>query len=168
MRMIVVKQPSDLQGLADKLIKPGRARANVSLDTLRALNPHVDFARIDAGTVLLVPDHPDFDGGEASSIGGAAFESLAKDALAGLEAAASRMRAGFDRQDALRKEVNAALRGAAFKRLVEADEALRKQAGEVESRFKVDAKRASITMTQLASIEKALKGELEAMAQRLK
>lgn len=167
MRMIVVRQPGDLQALAARLLKPGLSREAASLDALRKLNPHVDFAKLDAGTVLLVPDHPDFDGGDASSIGGEAFESLAKDALAGLEAAAARMREGFERQDGQRKDVAGVLRSAAFKRLAEADESLRRQAGEVESRFKAESKRASDTAATLAAMQKALKAELDALARRV-
>lgn len=167
MRMIVVKQPGDLQALAGRLLRPGLAREAASLDALRRLNPHVDFSKLDAGTVLLVPDHPDFDGGDASSIGGEAFDSLAKDALAGLEAAAARMRDGFERRDAQRKDVTGVLRSAAFKRLAEADESLRRQAGEVDSRFKADAKRASDTAATLAAMHKALQAELDALARRV-
>jgi hypothetical protein len=167
MRMIVIKEPSDLPALADRLIKPGRPSASVALDRLRALNPHVDFARLDAGTVLLVPEHPDFEGGEASSIGGEAFASLAKDALSGLEAAASRIRAGFAQQDAQRKEAQTALRSAAFKRLAEGDEALRKQAAEVEARFASALKRVGETTALLAAMDKVLKAELDALARRL-
>jgi hypothetical protein len=114
-----------------------------------------------------VPEHPDFEGGEASSIGGEAFASLAKDALSGLEAAASRIRAGFAQQDAQRKEAQTALRSAAFKRLAEGDEALRKQAAEVEARFKADAKRVGETTALLAAMDKVLKAELDALARRL-
>ncbi len=169
MRMIVVKQASDLQAVTGRLIRPGSgAQATVSIEALRALNPHLDFARLDAGTVLLVPDHPDFDGGDAESVGGEAFDSLAKDALAGLDAAAARMRAGFERREAQRKEVGAALRSATFKRAAEADEALRKQGAEAEARLKEDAKRAASATATLAQIEQGLKAELTALAQRFK
>jgi hypothetical protein len=160
MRMIVLKQASDLQALTKRLLKPGAAGSAASLDKLKALNPHVDFARIDAGTILLVPDHPDFEGGEASSIGGAAFDSLSQDAITGMKAASARMRATFERHEAERKEIGAVFKSAGFKRLIENDEALKKQAAEVESRFKAEAKRATDVAALLEATEKAMQSEL--------
>lgn len=166
MRMIVIRKPGDLQGQLGRLLKSGRSRTSVPLDALRELNPHVDFARIEAGTVLLVPEHPDFEGGQSSSIGGEAFDGIAKEAMAGLDAAAARMRAGLRRQEAERKETSSVLQSAAFKRLAEGDEALRKQAGEVEAQLKADAKRAAEAADTLAAMEKALKEELAALSRR--
>ena len=166
MRMIVIRKPGDLQGQLGRLLKSGRSRTSVPLDTLRELNPHVDFARIEAGTVLLVPEHPDFEGGQSTSIGGEAFDSIAKEAMAGLDAAAARMRAGLKQHEAERKETTSVLHGAAFKRLAEGDEALRKQAGEAEAQLKAEAKRAAEAADTLAAMEKALKEELAALSRR--
>lgn len=166
MRMIVIRKPGDLQGQLGRLLKSGRSRTSVPLDTLRELNPHVDFARIEAGTVLLVPEHPDFEGGQSSSIGGEAFDGIAKEAMAGLDAAAARLRAGLRQQEAERKETSGVLQSAAFKRLAEGDEALRKQAGEVEAQLKADAKRTAEAADTLTAMEKALKEELAALSRR--
>lgn len=166
MRMIVIRKPGDLQGQLGRLLKSGRTRTSVPLDTLRELNPHVDFARIEAGTVLLVPEHPDFEGGQSTSIGGEAFDSIAKEAMAGLDAAAARLRAGLKQQEAERKETSSVLQSAAFKRLAEGDEALRKQAGDVEAQLKADAKRAAEAVDTLTAMEKALKEELAALSRR--
>ena len=168
MRMIVIKQASDVQGLTLRLFKRGSSRVEVSLDKLKKLNPHVDFSSIDAGTVLLVPDHPDFDDGDATSVGGEAFDSLAKDATTGLKSAIARIRGGFERQDTQRKEVGAVFRSAAFKRLAEGDEALKTQAGEAESRFKAETKRAAETAALLEATEKAMQTELAALAELFK
>lgn len=63
-----------------------------ALERLKNLNPHVDFKKIEPGTVLLIPDAPGFRDAESFSVTGGAFDALREQMLASVDIAASRLR----------------------------------------------------------------------------
>ena len=135
-RMIQVKNADSLS----KLLKAG-ASAAPALQRIKDLNPHVqDLAQLKPGTVLLLPDLPDFEPGAGDPVAGEAFDGFAADVSNGLKASGTRLRAGMARRDADRKDVVAVLKSAAVKRVLDADPALRKQADEADARFKAEQK----------------------------
>ena len=88
MRMIVIKQETDLQGLSARLLSGRLAsgKAHSALESLQALNPHVDLKKVAAGTVLLVPDSPSFKASASDSVPGNALSDFQELAQTGLEA----------------------------------------------------------------------------------
>lgn len=138
MRMLVIKQNTDLQGLSASLMKKDGGEAQPAvLARLAALNPHADLRRLVAGTVILVPDDPALDANNSLAVGGDIFGDLATELTAGLGLAAKRARAASDAASADRTAVTAVLRSAGVKRLVSGDEALKAQIEEAGTRAKL-------------------------------
>lgn len=166
-RMFQVKNQDSLR----KLLKAGASgdlNATPAFERLQKLNPHVDFATLKPGTVLLLPDIPDLDPDSGETIAGEAFDGLAGDAAAGLKAASARVRAGFASREAERKDVGAVLKSAAIKRLMETDEVLRKQVSEADTRFKADQKEATEALAVLEAAEGALAAEIAVLGKLFK
>lgn len=158
MRMLVLKQGQDLQTLTSRL---GGA---VALNRLKQLNPHLDLDRLEPGTVLLVPEGVD----DADSVAGAVFDGLASDVKAGLKAAKTRVQGTSAKNEALRKDVAAILKSAAFKRALEGDDDLKKQAGATEKRFQADTAAGKRTDESLLALDKLMNEELAVLGKLLK
>jgi vacuolar-type H+-ATPase subunit I/STV1 len=150
MRMFILKQGQDLQTLSSRL------GGSASISRLKALNPHLDLDRLEPGTVLLVPDGID----DADSVAGAVFDGLAGDVKEGLKAATARVRGTQAKSEALRKDVSAILKSAAFKRAVESDADLKKQTDAADARFKADQAKGKQTEESLSALEQLVNEEL--------
>ena len=123
MRMIVIKQGTDLQALGTRLFGSTAHKDN----GLQRLNPHIDFKKIEAGTVLFVPDQPGLKTGETNSVSGWVFDEFRAQVSDSIDASATRVREGFATLADERQTINAVLKSAAIKRLFEADPALKPQ-----------------------------------------
>ena len=152
----------------DKLKQMLRSADAASLTRLQALNPHVDLAKVRAGSVLVLPDTPAFRDDQSDSVGADAWAALAADASAGLKARTEQLRSAAAARDAQRKEVQALLRSAAVKRQLDADTALRKQADAAEEQFKADQKAASDMAAQLDAMSRGLADEIAALGALLR
>lgn len=166
MRMFVIKQATDLQALSAKLLTTGAGKES-ALQNLQRLNPHVDFNRLDAGTVLLVPDQPGVKTSESSSIGGEAFDAFHEQARASVDAAVTRVREGHDHLSAARTDVAAVLKTAALKRLLEADPDIKKALDEAAQVFKQDQQQAKESIAQLQAFQAQVNEELAQLAKLL-
>lgn len=109
MRLIVIKQASDLLTVSRTLFNDGgnsngiAAAHNATLERIKSLNPQVDFHRIEAGTVLLLPDAPELKDSETQSIAGDAFADFNSHLTEGLRTAAQRVSSGAKALDAERE-----------------------------------------------------------------
>ena len=165
MRMIVIQQATDLQALGTRLLG-AKAGAGNGLEALKNLNPHVDFGRLGAGTVLLVPDLPGLRDGETTSIAGQAFVAFNEQVLSDVDDATVRVRAAHAARLADQKDLGALLKGAALRRAFDADPELKSQADAAAQVFKqdpADAKAADETLKalkDLAGIELVALGKL--------
>jgi hypothetical protein len=166
MRMIVVKSRTDLNELGAKLLKQGAA-AEVALDSLKQLNPHVDFKKIEAGTILLVPDRPGFRKSGTDLVGGDAFDTLSEELKGAVDRAAARVQEGYDALAAERKDVTAAMKLAAFKRALEADPDLKPQAEEATQTFRQDQEQAKSAGEALKAIRADANEALDELARLL-
>ena len=166
MRMIVIDQATDLQALTTRLLG-AKAGAGASLDTLKQLNPHVDFERLGAGTVLLVPDLPGLRDGQTGSIGGQAFDTFSQQVLADFDAAATRVQAGHAARLTDQKELTALFKGTALKRAFEADRELKAQADAAAQVLKQDGADAKAADEALKALKQGLDTELAALAKLL-
>lgn len=160
--VIIQKQGNDLSTLTKRLTRPDANTATL-LEQLQSLNPHVDFAHLVPGTVLLVPDRADCNPTESDSVVGEVFTGLADDIRAGFKTASARIRSAYDRVDSDYKNVTAIARSASMKRIVDSDPELGKQLASADARFKGDMTRGREARTALDAMEKALTTELEAL-----
>lgn len=160
MRFFVIKQDTNLKSLSQKLVRADHENAPAALERLKALNPHVDAARIATGTVLLVPDTADFNSDESESVGDS-FQDFSRDITAALHGASGRVRHGLAQQDERDKEVGKMLKSAAIKKLSTDDSELRKRVDETGDRIAADAKEAKQVTTHLTVMEEGLAEELK-------
>ena len=112
----------------------------------------MDFTNIVAGTVLLMPETPDFNDTASASLAGDAFDPLREQMLASVEVATSRVREGYAALLTEHKEVAVVLKSAALKRALESDPDLKPQieaANQVLKRDQQAAKDADKTMQTL-------------------
>ena len=79
MRIFVIKQDTDLKGVGETLLKKAGQPDRVSLERIKSLNPHLDETRVAAGTVLLVPDSPEFATDRADPVPANGFEGLERE-----------------------------------------------------------------------------------------
>ena len=166
MRMIVIEQATDLPALTTRLLG-AKAGAGASLDALKRLNPHVDFGKLGAGTVLLVPDLPGLRDDRAASLGGGPFDTFSQQLVADFDAAATRVQTGHAARLTDQKELVALFKGSALKRALEADPELKAQAdafGQVFKQDPIDAKAADET---LKAMKDGLGTELAVLAKLL-
>lgn len=151
-----------------KLVQGGAAADAPALQRLQALNPHVDLANLKAGSVLLVPDSAEFSAGDGDPVAGEAFDGFAGDATAGLKRSAEAVRAGIAQRDDARRQVQAAFKSAAVKRVLDADPVLRQQADSADARFKAEQKEGADALDALAAMNDALSAELAKLAKLFK
>lgn len=167
MRVIVVNSKTDAQTLNTRL---GRDLPGRQFETIEKLNPHVDFTRIEPGTVILVPDAPPAAAGQDDkdrSIQGRAFDDLRELVTGGLESSSARVRRGYDSLVADGKEITAALKSAPVKRAMEADQELKAQVEAAATVFKQDTADAKTADQTLKSIKDRMDEELSALAKLL-
>ena len=170
MRMLVIKEATDLSGLRSRLLNARLSgeQASAALENLRALNPHMDLSAVGAGTVLFVPDAPGFKVSGSTSMPGEALAEFQKLVRGALGEAAKRMKEGNAVQTEERNNVAAALRTAAIKRILESDEALKEQAAQVVSTAKLEQQRSERAEEALAEASKAALSKLRAIGKLLR
>jgi hypothetical protein len=166
MRLIVIKEPTDLSTLAGTLLRKGTPPDTVAstLDRVKALNPHVDPTRLDAGTVLLLPDAPAIAGNVGNSPGRDAFKDFGTDVTAGFTAAARAVSASIDAVTSNRTAVAAVLKTAGVRRLIDSDPALKLQVDTATAQFDVEKQQATDAVKQFESLRKRATDELAVLA----
>lgn len=173
MRLIVIKQASDLQTLSSELFNSGSKSTskavvgNATLERIKSLNPHVDFQRIEAGTVLLLPDTPELKDSKTQSVAGDAFADFSTHTIEGLKTVAERIRTGADALELERTAVAAVLKTAAVKRQIESDPLLKKQLDDASADFTAEQNRAQEAMKQVKAMQDAAVEELKALERLL-
>jgi len=173
-RFIVVNESSDLLTLSRTLFHDGgnstgnAAVHNATLDRIKSLNPQVDFNRMEAGTVLLLPDTPDLKDTDSQSIAGDAFADFASHLTEGLGTAAQRVSSGAKALDAEREAVTAMLTTDAVKRQIESDPLLRKQLEDTSEAFTTEQKEIKKAAKEVKTMQVAVRDELAALAKVLR
>jgi hypothetical protein len=167
MRIFITRTDTDLQRLGVSVLRrPAAGRE--ALERIMALNPQIDdFQKLTAGTVLILPDGPEFKPHAGTALGGDGFGAIAGDLGSGMEALGSR---ADDRLAALRADragVVAALKSAASRRLVDGDPALKVQLEAAEASFSADQKAAAEAEERLAEVRKFALAEFEKLQKML-
>lgn len=138
-----------------------------ALEQLKNLNPHVDFKKIEPGTVLLIPDALGFHDAESFSVTGHAFDALREQMLASVDAAASRLRGGYEALLTEQKEVAVVLKSAAVKRAIKADPDLEPQIEAATQVFKQDQQQARDAEKTMQTLQEQAAAELASLTQLL-
>lgn len=170
MRFAVIEQDSDLQAWRARLATaPEAAPAGgppplgpQALAQLKALNPHLDFGRLDVGSVLLLPDAPELNAA-GRPLGGEAFEGFAAQVAEGLKAVAQRLGREAQAQADERSEVARVLRTPALRRQIEGDALLGRQIDQAQA----ESERAQEQARQAAGQVEALQEHAAAELARL-
>ena len=166
MRMIVLDEATDLEALAARLFG-ANGHADGAIDKLTHLNPHVDFKKIAAGTVLLIPEEAGLREAQTASVTGDAFAVLREQMLASLDAASSRVRDGYDARLAEQKEVVVVLKLAAVKQAIAADPDLKPQIEAGTQVFKQDQQQARDAEKTLQTLQEQAAAELASLTKLL-
>jgi hypothetical protein len=164
MRVTIVKQPTNLAGVAAQLLKAGKNTAAI-LARITALNPHVDIKRIEAGTVLLLPDLPEVLADAGDTIGAGTLDDFEKEIGSGFKDTIERLRAGVERRKAERDDVDRVVKTAVTKRVLASDAALRQQVADAEKLFKAEQKEAQQTAKTVETMRDLAEQELKALRQ---
>lgn len=170
MRLIVIKQASDLRTLSAGLLKKPAAShgsahevSQATLEQVKILNPHLNFQHLEAGTVVLLPDSPELSDAQSQSLAGTSFDDFFAHVNEGFKAVTQGMRIKADELAAERSAVNAILKTVAVKRQIESDSLLKKQLEEAGDQFADAQKNAQDAASQVEAMQKGMHNELEAL-----
>ena len=152
MRMIVIIRSTDLKTLGARIFGTDSARES-ALAGLQRLNPHVDFTRIDPGTVILVPEQAGLRDSESASVSGAAFEAFAVQARTAVEDIAAHVRSGHENRLAQQKDFAALLKSPPLQRLFDSDPDQRKEFDAAQQTFKDDQQAAKDSDSLLKALQ---------------
>ena len=161
MRIFVIKQDTDLKGVGETLLKKAGTPARASLERIRTLNPHLDENRIAAGTVVLLPDTPEFAADGTDAVAASGFDGFQRDMAASLRAAGVQLREGLARREEHDKEVAKAVKSAAITRLAADDAELRSHIEGVGKQADARARQSKQASSQFAALDKALAVEMK-------
>jgi hypothetical protein len=163
MRMLVIAEDSDLPALARKLLDArfSTGQADAALESLQALNPHVDLKRLAAGTVLLVPEGSVFKDSASTPVAAGAVDGLRELVRSSLAAAAGKLEAGNTSRAAERAEVAAVLDTQSFKAMAANDPQLGFQLDATIKAFREEEQRAEDLQIALGA---AMNGALAELA----
>ena len=173
MRVIMVNTRAEAQTVAARI---ARERVGRPADELEKLNPHIDFTKIEPGTVILVPDRAGPAGGTETapadddkngSVQGQAFDDLRALVTTALESSSARVRSGYDSLANDAKELGALLKSAPMKRAMETDQELKVQSEAALAVFKQDTADAKAAEQSLKSMKERMGEELNALSKLL-
>lgn len=132
MRIFTISDGTGMQALRDGLIdrRISATRVDAAIARLRALNPHVDLDRAGPGTVIFVPDGPEFTARATASPTQGAADELRSETEVALAGAAEQLKAGLAKRAAERQAVRAAFDNAVFRRAIANDQDLQRRTEE--------------------------------------
>lgn len=169
MRMLVIKQESDLQSLKARLLdtKLSSDKADAAMQSLQALNPHLDMKKLTPGAILLIPDEPGFKAEATSAVAGEPIDELQQLVRSGVDSATAKLEHGNEARAAQRVELTAALKTAAVKRAIDSDPQLKQQAEDAAKASKADEEQSAKALQTLQAAGKGMQAELAKLAKLL-
>ncbi len=156
-RTIVIKKNTDIQALRGQLLDARftGAQGDAAVDQLKALNPHVDLDKVDADTVLFVPDAPAFKASATTSTPAGPLDDFRTFVADALSAATQRQKAARAVRVSDRASLAGILKGDAVKRTADADPAIASRIEAARKSLADDEKDDKQAEETLASIGKA-------------
>jgi hypothetical protein len=166
MRAIFIKQTTNWQALAPTLLAGSADPAQV-LVKLQRLNPHLDFARIADGAVILLPEGAAVRAGASKSVAGESFTALAAQLGAAVDSAVQDARSGHDELLAQHKQTLAVLKSKPVLEMVGDDQDLLAALKAALAAADADAARAKEASGTLAALQQLAEQELATLASAL-
>jgi hypothetical protein len=163
MRMMVIQKKTDTTALSSRLL----ASRTDTLATLQRLNPHANLARLQPGTVLLVPEGLAATEADSLPVGAEAFEDLSERLLAGLAAAVQLADKAHAERLAEGKAVLSALDADPVKRAMASDPALKAQAEQGAAQLQQDPAAAQAAQETFKRLQGQAASELALLARLL-
>ncbi len=167
MRMFMVEQGTTLESLGARLVGGTGAAKQATMQRVKELNPHVDFQNIAAGTVLFVPDVQGIRKDESASIAGQPFDAFRDLVEAQIEAISAQVARGHEARSVERSEVQAVLKTAAVRRLLESNPELKPQLDATAKIFKQDQQDAKTSEAEIKALQQGAMAELGTLAKLL-
>ena len=164
---ILVTNPLQVsaQALKDSVLKADISGAGLA--RLKMLNPHVDFERIAAGTVILLPDEPGVAAEAGSAASGDAFSNLSQDLTRALDSSSAQITARLAQNTAEQKTLVAALKVGDVAKQIAGDPALMQQVKGAADRSAEVARKAAVDLKGLDEARKVLAKDLAVLAKLL-
>lgn len=152
-----------------RIVNRRSADPTATLERIKALNPHVDFKRLKAGTVLILPDDPDIktSGKGVESFGARALNELGSAMAVGFDEAAGRVRKAAADANSDRGAIAESLKSKLVRREIESDAALRKQLDSAASAAAGREKALSQAVDDVSVLAQSFFQELDAMKKLL-
>lgn len=169
-RLVVIKQETDIQTLSSTLLsaKLSDAQAASATDALKTLNPHLaDVKSLKPGTVLLVPDSPQFKVTATTPAAGGTLDDFGKLLKTGLSDAGDRLKAANAARAEEIAEVASVQKLAAFKKVIETDAELKAQLGDATKDAKTEQQEAAQAEKAMDTMLKGAAAELAALTKLL-
>ena len=132
LKIFIVTKDTDLQSLSSTLMDARfrGAQADAALARLKALNPHVDLGKLQAGAALIIPDSPGFKASAGASPQAGLLDEFRALVSGALSDATTRMRAAAEQRARERADVAAAFKSDSFSRVAAGGKDLAQQASE--------------------------------------
>ena len=167
LRTFTVEQDTNLKTLRSTLLDArfGGAQADTAAAQLRALNPHADLDKLKAGTVIFIPDLPQFKPSAAISTQATLVDDFSKLVSDALQSTREQIRLANAERASERRSVGAALKGAALKKIIGSDKDAAAQVEAAQKGMADEDKQDRQTEEAFAAMSKAA---LEALAQMSK
>lgn len=156
MRVVKIEEKADSKSLSALLLKANLSATQTerALAALRVTNPHVDIAKVPAGTILVVPDTPSFKVSASDPVLGDALVEFQRIVRATLDQAGADLKASSAARAAERADIVAVLKGAPLRRIIESDSALKQQVADATKALQ-EEERADQAEETLARASKA-------------
>ncbi len=165
----VVSKRTDLESLAGELIssRASAATRRAAVDALRAANPGLDPARIDRGTVVLVPAAAGATRVEADPVEGSVTD-LVDRVRAGVDALVAASASGEERRTADKQATQRVLSRAAVRRAAEGSTRVAESVEEVRANLKEADAEGRRTASRLAASRERWDADLDGLAALLR
>jgi len=170
MRILVTDKKTNVAALRDQLLSSrlSAGQADAALTSLQTVNPHVDLTNLSPGTVLFVPDTPDFQETGSDSVSGDAFADFEHLVKTSLDAAVSRGKAASEVRAAESADVTRTFKSAAFKRVLAKDTELQTAVEAANAALKSEKEERDQAEATVAAASKGAIAALHALSQNLR
>jgi hypothetical protein len=157
LRTFLVKEDTDFKSLSSTLLDArfGGAQADAAAKQLRALNPHADLDRLKAGTVIFIPDLPQFKTSAATSAQAGLVKEFQELVSEGLNDTAREVEQGNAARVTERAELGAILKGDALRKIAASNKEVAQRVSDAQKAMTNEEEQDKQAQEDLAAISKA-------------
>ncbi|WP_017460723.1 LysM peptidoglycan-binding domain-containing protein [Dyella ginsengisoli] len=163
MRLLIIQKHTSLAAVGKDLLKSRTRSTALPLERLQAANPHLDPKNIRAGSVLLIPDAPEFKTSASDPAGGDSLAELAQHLGTAVGAGGQTVLDALANRGEQAKAVTKALGSATVKKLAADDSVLRGRVDAASARIAANAKAAAQIRTQVETLQAGVAADLKTL-----